>query len=68
MPMSRYTDNRGLLISEHTMRAYLEQIGKTEQEVVDFLGKDIAEADGAMFYFLQMLAAQKQFYAKRSKT
>lgn len=61
-----YKDTRGLVVGDGWIEARLLDVGKTEQELIDFLGKDYAKANGAFVNFLDMLAIQMAYYKERS--
>jgi hypothetical protein len=57
-----YTDARGVSVPDERIQELLQVIGKSEQEVIEFIGSDYAKIPGAFYYFIEMLATQKQYY------
>ena len=60
-----YTDNRGLFIPPHRIHELLSVVGKTEDEIINFLGRDLMKIDGCALYFIEMLANQIEFFINK---
>ena len=60
-----YTNIKGTVIPEQRIQEALDSIGKTEQEVLDFLG-DYGLLPGALFYFIEMLETQQRWVKERA--
>ena len=61
-----YRDTKGLLVSEDRIVELLDAVDKTEDEVINFLGKDRIEVNGFMLSFLTTFQRQEQFYYERA--
>ena len=59
-----YTNIKGTTIPEQRIQDALDAIGKTEREVLDFLG-DYGLSPGALFYFVEMMATQMEWVRDR---
>lgn len=57
-----YKDLKGLKIRPEVIDALLERTGKTEQEVIDFLGKKRVEKNGFVGDFLDMFARNEKYH------
>jgi hypothetical protein len=64
--MWEYRDNRGLRVPDERIEELLRFVGKTEKEVVDFLGNERMCQDGFAYYFLDYLATQDRWYRRRA--
>jgi hypothetical protein len=60
-----YTNIKGTVIPEQRIQEALDAIGKTEDEVLEFLG-DYGLMPGAVFYFIEMLAKQQEWVKERA--
>ena len=60
-----YTDLRGLPIPERQIEEMLEIIGKTEDEIINFLGKSIMESSGMAVLFLESFSNVIQYFKDR---
>ena len=65
MLKNTYTNIKGTKIPEERIEEALKFIGKTEQEVLDFLG-DYGLMPGALFYFIEMLETQQRWVKERA--
>ena len=65
MLKNTYTNIKGTKIPEERIEEALKFIGKTEQEVLDFLG-DYGLMPGALFYFIEMLETQQKLVKERA--
>ena len=57
-----YTDNRGLRVPDEEIEKLLAIVGKTEDEVAQFLGEDRMMVNGSATYFLDLFATQTEWY------
>lgn len=57
-----YKSARGLPIREASILSLLDQLGKTEKEVVEFLGEDVAFKDGAFVYFVDLASRMRGWH------
>lgn len=64
----KYTDNRGLIIPNEQIAELLDDVGKTEQEVREFLGADYVDLPGAFYYFVTGFASSKNWIISRKKS
>ncbi len=58
----KYTDNRGLPQPDELIEGLLSRVGKTEDEIVDFLGEAKIERNGFVYHFLEMYALMTEHY------
>ena len=65
MLKNTYTNIKGTCIPEKRIEEALNSIGKTEREVLDFLG-DYGLMPGALFYFIEMLETQQKWVKERA--
>lgn len=63
---NQYRDLRGLIIPDDCIKGMLDEIGKTEDEVIAFLGEDVAFDNGRLPYFLDMMVIQKHWIDSRN--
>ena len=65
MLKNTYTNIKGTKIPGKRIEEALNSIGKTEREVLDFLG-DYGLMPGALFYFIEMLETQQRWVKERA--
>ena len=54
----KYTNFRGVSVSPERIQELLSSVGKTEEEVLEFLGGDVP---GEMLHFLELFSALKRY-------
>ena len=65
--INQYKDLRGFRIADEDMRESLDFFGKTESEVIDFIGKDNAKINGYFHSFLQNWTPMHKWLTERDK-
>lgn len=51
--INQYRDLRGIRILEEVIQEELDSVGKSELEIIDFIGQDNANINGYLSQFLQ---------------
>lgn len=62
MLLYQYRSPNGLIIGDKWIEDRLDEIGKTEREVLDFLGEDYSEIPGTFSSLIETLAIQMQWF------
>ena len=57
-----YKDIRGIAVPSDRIHKMLHEVEIPEEDIIEFLGKEYSEIDGAFVTFLDMLHTQKIYF------
>ena len=66
--MRTYRTETGAILPERAIINRLHIIGRTEEEVIKFLGVDLANTPGAMIEFLQSIITLQRYFQHNEVT